>query len=122
MNEYRGYVKAPKKVAVLAGAMGHRGTFPDGNYMLLDRDLLKLAPYSLEELGCVSMDSAEARAELDGLTTTPLPEPTDPRVTGKEPEPEESGTDGEEAGTDTPEDADDGADAGTADGGEAGER
>ncbi|MDE6754510.1 MAG: hypothetical protein K2J82_07850 [Muribaculaceae bacterium] len=74
------YIKAPEKVARLCGQAQNRGQLPDGNYILWERDLLRLQPYDLDALGCLGMTAAEVREEQAGGEPRELPEPTDPRV------------------------------------------
>lgn len=76
------YIKAPKAVAKLVGQSENRGVFPDGNFMLWERDLLSLMPYDLEALGCKRLTAPEVIAEHNGGEAAPLPAPTDPRITG----------------------------------------
>lgn len=74
------YIKAPKKVAILVGQSENRGVFPDGNFLLWERDLLCLSPYDVEALGCARMTSQEVISEQHGGVPLQLPDATDPRV------------------------------------------
>lgn len=89
------YVKAPKVIVeYLAAVFGYdhryetsndRQIFPDGNYMLWERDFLPFCSSEelsakLPELGCVALTAQQVRAEQDGLEVNELPPITDERL------------------------------------------
>lgn len=62
------YIKAPRALADFLGLLDSRTTFADGNYLLWDRDILRLAGSgTIEELlpqvGSVILTAPEVRAE-----------------------------------------------------------
>ena len=62
------YIKAPRALADFLGLLDSRSTFADGNYLLWDRDILRLAGSgTIEELlpriGSVILTAPEVRAE-----------------------------------------------------------
>lgn len=79
------YIKAPKELAIHLGLKFSRPQFPDGTYLLWDRDLLRYGNSDsfdtlIPALGCVVLSPEEVRAEQDGGTPAELPEATDERV------------------------------------------
>lgn len=80
------YIKAPKELAIHLGLKFSRPQFPDGTYLLWDRDLLRFGNSStfgtlIPSLGCRILSAVEVREEQDGGTPAELPEATDERVT-----------------------------------------
>lgn len=78
------YYKVNKKVAEHLGLMSIRNTTRDGNFLLWMNDLNKFGqvwehPRILTEIGGVSLTGREAKLEIDGKLSTPLPAATDPR-------------------------------------------
>ena len=79
------YIKAIPEVARLVNKAQIAARTPDGNYILMENDLLILGPSSsydtlVPALGCRIMTASELRAEQLGATPSELPQPTDPRV------------------------------------------
>ena len=78
------YIKANPKVAAFLGLTRDRNTVKDGNYLLLQADMLAFGPLTqlqetLTQIGGLALLAHEAREEQDGTVTRPLPTPTDPR-------------------------------------------
>lgn len=80
------YIKAPKAVAAYLGLTNSRNIFPDGTYLLWDRDISRLCgTESLEDavakLGCVILSPREVRDEQSGIPSDhELPQITLPEV------------------------------------------
>lgn len=79
------YIKTPKELAIHLGFKYSRPQFPDGNYLLWDRDLLRFGnsssfPQLIPALGCVILTPEEVRAEQDGGEPNELPVAIDERV------------------------------------------
>lgn len=76
------YIKVNSKVAEILGVTDQRPQFADGSYMLWKFDLMAIGgnnDETIRKIGGVGMTSAQVRAEQQGETTTPLPEPEDPK-------------------------------------------
>jgi hypothetical protein len=76
------YIKVNSKVAEILGVADQRPQFEDGSYMLWKFDLMAIGgnnDETIRKIGGVGMTSAQVRAEQQGETTTPLPEPEDPQ-------------------------------------------
>lgn len=79
------YIKAPKELAIHLGLKYSRPQFPDGNYLLWDRDLMRFGnsstfPQLIPALGCTILTASEVREEQDGGEPNKLPVATDERV------------------------------------------
>ncbi|MBD5302339.1 MAG: hypothetical protein HDS16_05005 [Bacteroides sp.] len=80
------YIKTPKELTKDMGLGHSRPKFPDGNYLLWDRDFLRFGSSDtfgtlIPALGCRVLTPEEVRAEQDGGEAHELPEATDERVT-----------------------------------------
>lgn len=78
------YIKSPRPLAAFLGLLDSRSTFADGNYLLWDRDILRLVGSgTIEELlpqvGSVILTAPEVRAEQnEECEPHPLPPVTLP--------------------------------------------
>lgn len=76
------YIKARKETAAYLGLLGSRNIFPDGNYLLWDRDVARLEGSGglgelLPQIGAVELTAQEVRAEQEGTgEARELPEVT----------------------------------------------
>ncbi len=79
------YIKARRETARFLNLTELRQVFPDGNFLIWDRDIMRIcSPAELDErlasFGCREVSVAEARAEFNGEIVTELPDITDTRI------------------------------------------
>ncbi len=78
------YIKSPRPLAAFLGLLDSRTTFADGNYLLWDRDILRLAGSGtieelLPQIGSIILTAPEVRAEQnEECQPHPLPPVTLP--------------------------------------------